>query len=295
MGLRRIPPNWWHRVRAGQLVGYAAFVSLSGVVGLVLSLISSTGTTLSWKVVVPIGLVCVAVGPLAAYFKGHRSLLPDAFVDEIGRDGGYHCAFCSPAKLKEACEWTKVPYGHEYVAPDIAARWQKKNQRAFVEISNSRGELCACFGIMALSDSFMDQFVKGNVSDTQLREDDVCGFEKSNKSKRLYISGVVVRDHQKNIGHKRACVMLWAMLIYVKRIYGLTRRELFAVAVTRESENLMKNLGFDLVSPARERKEKCNMYRYTVSKDSWKQLMHKIGDFSPMCECSFDKPKSTAR
>jgi hypothetical protein len=183
---------------------------------------------------------------------------------------------------------TKPYYGREYVAPDIAVQWRTRNPMGFVQITNSEGELCACFGVLGLSDSFMDQYTKGRVADRELRGDDILDLEKSKRSKRLYISGVVVRDSESHKGHKRARVMIWAMLIYLQRTYRLRgRRELYAVAVTKESERLMKNLNFTLVSRAGSRRDKCNMYRCELTKPFWDELICKVGDWSALCTCDF--------
>lgn len=197
----------------------------------------------------------------------------------------------SEEALRHACEMTKPYYRHEYVSPEIAVQWWMKNPKAFIQITNSGGELCACFGVLALSKSFMEQFIKGNVSDTQLRTSDICSFSESKRANQLYISGVVVRDPSTHIGRKRATVMIWAMMIYVKKLYGLKRqRELFAVSITRESEQLMKNLGFQLACEGKERQDKCNTYKYILNHESWKKLILIVGDYSVMCKYDLSDP-----
>ena len=83
--------------------------------------------------------------------------------------------------------------------------------------------------------------------------------------------------------------MIWAMMVYVKSIYGLEqKRELFAVAVTKESERLMKSLGFQLICERGQRQDKRNMYSYILSKITYDKLMYKVGSYSPMCKCEFN-------
>jgi hypothetical protein len=148
--------------------------------------------------------------------------------------------------------------------------------------------LCACFAILPLEDTFMGQFIKGRLDDHQIDGDDILDPVSAKACKRLYISGVIVRDHLGYVGRKRANVMIWAMLNYIKAIYGLKRqRTLYAVSITKESERLMKNLGFSLVSDGAERKDHCKLFSYLLSKDSW-DLMHvTVGDWSGICECRF--------
>lgn len=275
-------------MKSGRGVGFAAFMVMIALVGTTSGLWSATGKTIGVFFGILLGVLCVVVGFGVAYIRGRLKLLPDSFIDDMSSDGTYSCAFCSAEKLREACEMTKPYYGHEYVSPDVAEQWRMKNPKAFAQITNSGGELCACFGILALKDSFFDQFIKGRVSDKQLSEDSICSFDDSKKSCRFYISGVVVRDASTYVGRKRACVMMWAMLKYLQNLYGVRRkRVLYAIAVTKDAERLMKGLRFELQSTAKNRVDKCNMYKYKLSKQSWIELMKCVGDFSPMCECKF--------
>ena len=98
----------------------------------------------------------------------------------------------------------------------------------------------------------------------------------------------MVRDATTFCGAKRARVMIWALLDYMKKIYNLRRdRTLFAIAVTKESDRLMRKLNFELVSEAKHRQDKCNMYKYQLTKASWDALLQRIGDFSRMFTCRF--------
>lgn len=293
MSLKRLSPNWWVRIKNGKKVGIGIFLTIIALSKFIIPAIGSTGIVVTLTYYIFAGLISIFMGLLAAYLRGRMKLIPDSLLGEIGLDGQYICKFCSVEKFREACEMTKPYYRDEYVPADIAEQWRMKNKGAFVQITNSNGELCSSFGILALSKSFMDQYIKGNVADTQLREDDILNMEDSKKCDRLYISGVIVRDPSKHVGHKRTCVMLWAMMVYVKSIYGLKRkREIFAVAVTEESERLMKKLGFQVICESAQRKDKRNMYRIDLTKNTWNKLMNKVGDYSRMCTCEFN-PKNT--
>lgn len=288
MSLKRIPPTFWLRIKSGWRIGVGAFVLVAGLAGVCITAVSSTGQIIPVWAIICVGIICLFIALGVSYFRGKMKHLPDSFVDEISTDGQYRCEYCTPERLREACEMSKPYYGHEYVSADIAEQWRMKNPKGFVEILNSDGELCACFGVLAMTKSFMEQFAKGRVSDTQLREDSICNFEDSKKSSRLYISGVVVRNPSTHRGSKRARVMIWAMLHYIKRLYGLRRvRQLYALAVNRESERLLRKLEFDLTSSGKHRVDKCNMYCYSLSKESWWKLINRVGDCSPMCKCAF--------
>lgn len=294
MALKKLPGNFLQKCKAGSKIGFNAFVLTFGIVGTVVTLISGTGTTISVQFVLSLVFFSALIGILTAFFKGKTSLLPDEFVDEFGHDGKYLCDFCTTPSLKEACELTKPYYGQSFVSPEVAEQWRIKTPQGFVHIFNSNGELCASFGVLGLRDSFNEQFKEGKVTDGQISSSDILSFPDCQKAKILYISGVVVKEPGNYLGCKRARVMLWAMLRYLKECYGLKKkREIIAVAANPAAEKLMKNLNFHLVSEASNRRDLCNMYSFELCSSSWQGLLNEVGDFHRMVDwkCSLNEIK----
>lgn len=229
-----------------------------------------------------------------AFIRGRGKLLPDTFVDEIGNERSFTARLCSSHCLHEACDLTQDSYGDAYVPCDIAEQWRLKNPFGFVQIMNPENRLCACFGVLALHQSFMDQLIAGLVCDQDLRGENVCSWGDSLKSSRLYISGVVVSEPRSHKGRKRAAVMFWVMLEYLHRLYGLkTPRKIYAVGVTRESRQAMENLGFVLEMPAAYRKDKRDLYRYDLTETTWNRLLCELNDWSRICKIDLTPPKAT--
>lgn len=285
MSMKRTPPNWWVRLKSGGRTGLTAFATSVGLSSGVITAVSSTGTYLSVGAIEGVGILCVAAGVVSAWIRGRMKLLPDSFIDDMGLDGSYTCEFCSNAQFKEACDMTEPYYKKWYIPYESAALWRLKNPKGFVAILNAEGTLCACFGVIAIASSFMDQFVAGKLTEKQLDDSDVCSFEQSKMANRIYISGVVVKNPSTFMGSKRARVMLWALFHYLKDTYGLRRsRTLFALAVTDEAERLLKKLNFQLHTPGYHRVDSCNLYSLPFNKQSMDNLMVQIGDFSPMCK-----------
>jgi hypothetical protein len=275
-------------MKSGKRAGYAVSLFALTVSTTIIGLISATQVRVPLKVIIFASVLTIVVFPIAAYIRGRAHLIPDFLIDEMSEDGLYSCEFCSDDRLRAACEMTEAFYGNDYVAPDIALQWWIKNPKAFVAIVNSEGVLCACFGILALTDSFMDQFVAGTVSDHQLKESNIRSFTASKKAKRLYISGVVVRNPGTPRGGKRTRVMIWTMLKYVKKLCGSKLdRELLALAVTKESESLLKRFGFKLISQAAQRVDRHNLYSYKLTEENWRQMRMRTYDCSRMCKCEF--------
>lgn len=289
MAMKRVRPSPWARLRSGWKAGVAAGAAAIGGGRTILAFTSAADLHFTPQLLAIGATLFLFVGLTAAYIRGRSKLLPDIFVDEIGTEPSFRAELCTAAALREACDLTRDSYRHEYVSHQIAEQWRIKNPRAFVQIIKPDNRLCAAFGVLALSESFMEQFIGGRVSDLQLGGDDIHSWPESEKCSRLYLSGVVVLDPSTIPGCKRARVMLWVMLEYVRQLYGLkTRRQLYAVAVTKESIRLMSSLGFVVETPAANRIDKCDLYRYELTEASWNALLSRIGNLSPMCSCDFD-------
>jgi hypothetical protein len=287
--MKRITPTWFMRLRAGFRIGIKVCCGAFTIIATLTGLLNASGMTVPWRISILYGgILSFVLGSIGAYWKGQLTHIPDAFIDETGSESPYTAEFCTGKRLEEACDMTRPFYRTEYVPTEIAEQWRLKNSNGFVDILNANGTLCACFGILAMEGSFQRQFLNGKVSDTQMRGEDVCTFAESKKASHLYISGVVVRDAMTLAGSKRAKVMIWVMLEFVRRFYTLRRkRSLFAVAVTVQSERLLKHLGFTLTMGKKNRVDKCNLYTYELTKSSWQTLLKMVGDYSSLCNLKF--------
>jgi hypothetical protein len=235
-----------------------------------------------------IGVTFLILGAVVAYLRGRFKLIPDGITDEMSTEQHYTCRFCSSDHFHEACDWTRHYYGASYVEFNRAEQWRVRAPDSFLEIVNAEGELCAAFGVLALEGSFMTQFIAGKVTDAQVDANCILTKEKARKSDRLYISGVIVREPHTHRGRKRARVMVWAMLRYVTQVYGFRKsRILYALAVTEESELLLKSLGFNMVCKGNAREDRHDLYSLKLGKQCCEELLARTGDYTKMCDCSF--------
>jgi hypothetical protein len=234
----------------------------------------------------------VVLGLVAAYVSGKSEIFPKNLIDEAGNDEApYDCDFCTESTLEEGCEMTKPHYGNEYVTAQLAETWRQRNPKAFVHLLNKDGELSASFGVLGLEESFTEQFLKGRVTDLQLKGPDILDFDQTKRSSTLYISGVVVKDPESHLGKKRSAAMLWAMMHYLEVLYGKRKkRTLYAIAVTPASEKLLRKLGFKVGCDKKLRQDKSNLFCYELTAGSWKTLRANIrafGGSSDICQCNF--------
>ena len=283
MSWKKTPPRLLTRLRLGATPGTAAFLLAIGLLTRATSLWSLSDELGGWAISGGL-VVAIAVGVGIAWLRGRATLLPDTFIDELSDETAYQAEYCTTEQLREACDMTKQHYGNEYVPADVAEQWRLKNPQGFVSITNTAGELCACFGLLALSPSFTDVFYQGQCMDTTLRAADILNPDEAKRSARLYLSGIIVRDAGTHVGHKRARVMLWAALKFYRDCFGLRKkRTIFGLAVTPESERLLETLDFNLVSKRADRLDGYNLYELKITKPAWEKVIKKVGDLSGMC------------
>lgn len=284
----RRKPTFVSRLKVGRKPGMAVATGAFTLSATAVGVAGITGITLF------LGLAAAAtiVGVGTAYMAGRGEILPKNLVDEVkNREAPYTCAFCTRKTLAEACDLTKPHYRDEYVSGTQAEAWRQKNPNAFVHIMNAESELVASFGVLALSPGFTDQFLKGNVTDLLLKAGDVLTADEAKRAPRLYISGVVVSEPASHLGRKRATAMLSAMAHYLEKVYGARKkRTLYAIAVTKESERLMQNLGFELMGEGKDRQDHHDLYCFELTPASWKTLKERVGVFgatSSACKYEF--------
>ena len=277
--MKRTKPNILVRIYSGRSVGITTFLALATIGGFIFAVSPPTSFNLLGKIITFVTVPVMAI--LAAYLRGRQKLLPDIIIDELSAENSYSVSFCTQPGLRVADEMTRHLFGRDFIPFDQIEQWRLRNEKGFVQICNADGVLCACFVIIGLEHSFFDQFIAGRVTEHDIDSNVILPFNGMKKEERIYISGVVVRDPHLYMGRKRVAKMLWVMLQYIKKVFGLRKsRTFYAVGLTSESERLLKTMGFSICSDKVNRKDKSNLYSIALDKKKWEELVAKIGDYS---------------
>lgn len=285
MNYQRIRVNFINKIKYGISSGINSFVWLTSVVVATLfGFISITGTTLSVPIIVyivsAIFLICIII----TFIKGKVGHLPDKILFDTEHDKSYTIEY----ETKNVCLFfnnqTISYFGRDYVDDHIVEKWLAKNPKGFLYLKNQLNEPCAAIAIFSIKNSFMEQFIKGRVTEHDLDSDDVLNLELSKKANTLYLAVIIVHEPHSIIGNKRALVMLWGLIKYIKKNYGTKKeRKIYAVPVNNASENLLKNFGFSIDSFAKCRRDKHNLYSLQLTKSTLNNALMRIGDYSNIC------------
>lgn len=261
-------------------------MSLAGatIAGFVLSAGIIDDVRVKWGVFV----LVFGAGLMAAYISGRQRTLPLLVCDELSTELRYVCRPCSPGNLQEASRIVQRIFGRNHIDYNLLEQWRLRNPKGFMEIVNEKDVLVGCFVVIGVAQSFMDEFKRGTVSEALITSDVVLPIAEAKRLKDVYISGVMVRDPGGYLGSKRARVLIWSMLKYLKHHYGIpSKRSLYAVALTKEAEKLLKSLNFSICSPASGRVDRHNLYKIDCTKEHWEDVSRQTGDLSLMCSISY--------
>ena len=172
------------RLKTGHAEGLKALSLLvSGGVGTI-AIVGVMGITLALPLVL-IGIGFIVIVTFGwALSHGSEALLPADLFNQP--DGRYKIMFSSEDQLREANEWTQYHYGAESVPSELAIQWRMINAKAFVAITTQAGELCASFGIMALSEHFREVHIRGDVLDSNIKSSDVLNIS-NHEEKSIFV------------------------------------------------------------------------------------------------------------
>lgn len=284
------PPTVICRLRAGLPAGAAVLVALATIA----SFLFGTG-------IIPIGVRngvsttagVLGISLLVAYLRGRQLALPSVVSDELSNESKYICRPCSADNLRLANQIVQSIFGRDNIDFNLLEQWRLKNPKGFMEIVNEENALVGCFVVLGLEPSFMAQFIKGAVTESEISSEDVLPLSQARQLDDIYLCGAMVRDADTLIGKKRAYILIWCVLKYLKHYYAVSpNRRLYALALNKSSERLLRSLQFTLSSPSLGRADRHNMYEIKYTGQQRDKASKRTYDVSRMCSISYRKPQS---
>ena len=285
MHYRRIARTFAYRFVKCWTSAWKFFIIASGIAGTVITFVSSTGTKVSLVALMWTTLIVVLVSFGYGLINLPTRHISDEIVIEDESEARYQLAIEDESTCQYFNRQTTNFFVADCVEDHVAEAWRKQCPNGFFYLSNEASEPCAAACLFALEDSFMKQFLKGRISEDDLRASDILNFEDSKKSDHLYLAAIIVCNPETAIGHRRAAVMVWGIIQFLRKFYCRKKAKiLYAVPVNGASENLVRRFGFALVTPAEQRKDGHPLYSFTLSKENLKQAIQRVGDYSAICE-----------
>jgi hypothetical protein len=284
MNYTRAATRLLFRMSHGCKTGAKTLIALFTICGTLFGLAEAAGLKIPIRYVFWSLIISILISVVYGASRAETDHLPDSVVLDDEIDKTYELRFESKDVCSEFNRTSAKYFGGDSVEDPIVESWRTKSPKAFVYLRNCRGDPCAALCIFSLKPSFMEQFIKGRVSESDIEPDDILELAASKRTDSLYLSAIIVNDPQTQVGHRRAVVMVWAVIQYLKKTFGTRKKKvIYAVPVNRPSENLLRRLGFQIVSRAATRKDKHDMYSFEMTAESLVSATNRVGDYSTCC------------
>ena len=275
--------------------------TLAGILGLASAIFTITGRHLELIGALVFGAI-VVLGACLLHFR--RLTMPQVVVDDVlASDIDHdphtrvHCpssfALAAEAKrLAQDCYATSVT-----IDPDIYEQFRVKNPYILACLTDSLGNFLGYFDIIPLKETFAIPFLDGRVTEAQITHEDVLAPQEMNTCKYLFISGLAARNPNTHAGRKSASMLVWAALKYLDAFYSTTQPLVFALAATKEGDELLQRFRLGLQNVPANRLDKYKLFSIPLSRDRIAARLACLPNWENLCLLSWapEEPSQTPR
>jgi hypothetical protein len=269
------------------------------------SFLASVGVVSSFFAFMPVSLTLVYSGLIfvcclvaSGLFARRRTMKHQLPLDEAGPIGKIpRCKLVCPAGRRLAEEASHL--AHEVfgnlgtISAERYESWLMKNQNILACLVDSEGEVVGYFDVLPLRSEFMDGFIRGTLTELDIRHEDILPPQHAKRCKRLYIAGIVVRDSNSFTAHRHAKHLMWGLLQYLNHFYGApSERQVYASGGTKEGRQILKRFGFQLVQEASVRRDKQALFVVSMSNaEIVENVAADLGNWADACGLSWEERK----
>lgn len=140
------------------------------------------------------------------------------------------------------------------VPEHVLKEWYQSNPSGFFIIKMSSGEKVGHLDILPIKPSTLERFLEGKIVEKEIRGDSLYSVGERDLIRDIYVESVIVQPPE---GYSKA----YAMLAVLKSFTGIVGNicdpqniaNVYAMAASDKGENLMKKLGFEMISAAQGR------------------------------------------
>lgn len=285
MKYKRTPYKFYEKARLLFPIAAKTFGILAGICATIFAFIDIAGGVLNSSLVMWVCLVISLTSVAFSFLYSRKAHLPDIVIFDDEKDDKYTVRYADENSERMMNSFTSIYFGEFYIEDDEVELWRKINPNGFLMLYNQHNQPCGDITILGIEEKFMDLLIKGEISDAELTSDKIMSFEDTRKNSCIYITGIIVLDPITTLGRKRALALIWATVQYLKKYFiSNPPKKIYAVAITKESENLLPKLGFQVEGIKNRRVDNHTLYSLTISKESLHRVISRIGDYSSLCK-----------
>jgi hypothetical protein len=140
--------------------------------------------------------------------------------------------------------------------------WRKKNNQIFHALLAPDGQLIGFFDIFPLNQTSGKLLFSGQIKERDLTRDAILPLDRMNECKFVYISSIVANPNQAYYPHALAKQVIINKLVdfLVEQYPPDPSRTIFAYALTKAGERLLKNHHFTKIQPPQYTRQNMPLY-----------------------------------
>lgn len=263
------------------------WVIFAGILGFTSTVLSLVDKHLSWAQAVVLVLLSFVVALVASRRQMLEAQLSvdDVLPEEIGHVMRTHIECpCSSGTAQQAGRLAQECYGTDYtISATTFDAIRLKNPDVLAALVNEEGRFLGYFDVIPLKDAFAQLFIEGRVTENQLRHDDVCAVSELTHCKYLFVSGLAVWSPESFNGRRNASMLVWALLRYLEHYYGSIQPLIFAVAATKEGDDLLRRFKLKLTTDAANRPDNSRLYSVRLNDYEITRRLACLPDWCGLC------------
>lgn len=275
---------------------WSLWLTFAGVLAFVSTILGISGGHLSaWQFA-----VLTAAALLAAVIINRRQLLDvQLSVDDVlpqTIDSSFSTKISCPSTPSEFAKAQALAancYGASVtIEPHNFDSIRAKNPRVLACLVDDSGLFRGYFDVLPLKDGFAEMFLAGKVAEDQLTHEDIYSIPESGICRYLFISGLAVLDPDSFAGRRYASMLVWALLKYLDHFYSDANPLTFAVAATKEGNDLLSRFRLNLAGVPEARADHYGLYSLRLSKEEISLRVACLPDWSGLCKLDWVHPSA---
>jgi hypothetical protein len=101
--------------------------------------------------------------------------------------------------------------------------------------------------------------------------------------KFLFISGLAVQHPNTHVGRRNASMLVWGLLKYLEHFYGSAKPLIFALAATKEGNEMLLRFKLQLRSSGTDRVDGYRLYALPLTRVEVTKRLACVPDWSNLC------------
>ena len=167
-----------------------------------------------------------------------------------------------------------------------------KNPNVLACLTTDSGQFLGYFDVIPLKSSFAEMFIAGKLTEDQLTHDEVCLPSEAPYCRYLFVSGLAVLQSDSFVGRRNASLLVWALLKYLDHYYSPTHPTTFALAATKEGDDLLNRFRLNVAGERESRADHYKLYSLHLTKEEIARRLACLPDWSGLCVLDWSQPET---